>query len=66
VRDAYSLIDEAQDPQSGTTITDAMIVAAPNKETREILEKIQDNQQKTYRDRTKRIWLNQNDIACYW
>jgi hypothetical protein len=46
VRDAYSLIDEAQDPQSGTTITDAMIVAAPNKETREILEKIQDNQQK--------------------
>jgi hypothetical protein len=46
VRDAYSLIDEAQDPQSGTTITDAMIVAAPNKETREILEKIQDNQRK--------------------
>jgi len=46
VRDAYSLINEAQDPQSGTTITDAMIVAAPNKETREILEKIQDNQRK--------------------
>ena len=46
VRDAYSLIDEAQDPQGGTTITDAMIVAAPNKETREILEKIQDNQQR--------------------
>jgi len=46
MRDAYSLINEAQDPQSGTTITDAMIVAAPNKETREILEKIQDNQQK--------------------
>jgi hypothetical protein len=46
VRDAYSLIDGAQDSQGGTTITDAMIVAAPNKETREILEKIQDNQQK--------------------
>jgi hypothetical protein len=46
VRDAYSLINEAQDPQGGTTITDAMIVAAPNKETREILEKIQDNQRK--------------------
>jgi len=46
MRDAYSLINEAQDPQGGTTITDAMIVAAPNKETREILEKIQDNQQK--------------------
>ena len=46
VRDAYSLINEAQDPQNGTTITDAMIVAAPNKETREILEKIQDNQRK--------------------
>lgn len=46
VRDAYSLINEAQDSQGGTTITDAMIVAAPNKETREILEKIQDNQRK--------------------
>lgn len=46
VRDAYSLINEAKDPQSGVTITDAMIVAAPTKETREILEKLQDNQQK--------------------
>jgi len=46
VRDAYDLINEAQDPQSEVTITDAMIVAAPTKETRDILEKIQDNQQK--------------------
>lgn len=46
VPDAYSLINEARDPQSGVTITDAMIVAAPTKETREILEKLQDNQQK--------------------
>jgi hypothetical protein len=46
VRDAYSLINEAQAPQSKVMVTDAMIVAAPTKETREILEKIQDNQRK--------------------
>ena len=46
VPDAYSLINEAQDPQSKVMVTDGMIGAAPTKETREILEKIQDNQRK--------------------
>lgn len=47
VPDAYSLINEAKNPQSNVMITDAMIAAAPTKETREILEKIQDNQRKS-------------------
>jgi hypothetical protein len=47
IPDAYNLINEAKNPQSNVMITDAMIVAAPTKETREILEKIQDNQRKS-------------------
>jgi len=43
---AYSLIEGAQDPQSGVKITKEMIVAAPTKETQAILEKLYDNQQK--------------------
>jgi len=46
VPDAYSLIEGAQDPQSGVRITKEMIVAAPTKETQAILEKLYDNQQK--------------------
>jgi hypothetical protein len=46
VPDAYSLIEGAQDPQSGVRITKEMIVAAPTKETRDILANLYDNQQK--------------------
>jgi hypothetical protein len=46
VPDAYSLIEGAQDPQSGVRITKEMIVAAPTKDTQAILEKLYDNQQK--------------------
>ena len=46
VPDAYSLIEGAQDPQSGVRITKEMVVAAPTKETQAILEKMYDNQQK--------------------
>jgi hypothetical protein len=46
VPDAYSLIESAQDPQSGVRITKEMVVAAPTKETQAILEKMYDNQQK--------------------
>ena len=43
---AYSIIDSAQDPQSGVRITKEMVVAAPTKETQAMLEKLYDNQQK--------------------
>ena len=43
---AYSIIEGAQDPQSGVRITKEMVVAAPTKETQAILEKLYDNQQK--------------------
>jgi hypothetical protein len=46
VPDAYSLIEGAQDPQSGVRITKEMVVAAPTKETQAILEKLYDNQHK--------------------
>jgi hypothetical protein len=44
VPDAYALIDSAQ--TTGKRITPAMLAAAPNKETRDFLEKMYDNQQK--------------------
>ena len=46
VPDAYSLINEAKNPQSGVRITKEMIVAAPTKDTQALLEKLYDNQQK--------------------